>query len=218
MNCTIVGQRQRGRRNGNGDAEMKPSRLMIVNEDCHVIILCCGLTLVALLGCTCSRSQKMSTTRLDSFVQRVESTPAWILLTPDEFHERAGEIDALGMSFQKFSVEYARTIVMRLSERAMKRHNPGEPLDSLSRIYVLLRFYFRVPSWEHSENAKYFGGWLGVPERDGKVSLLWPLEEHTDGSVHLENACSGYMGDACNALDEFDYFRNKYGPRKTKGD
>lgn len=173
----------------------------------------------AVLALSCSRREAIPPPRADLFVRRADAATPWLAIAPGESLEQvraidAHELDALGREFQEFSTSEARDIVMRLLDGAMKRpRSPLEPEGTLSKVFVLLRFYFRVPGRERAQKFRAFGGWRGVPEIGGEVDALWPLTQDADGSVHLRGAYQGYMGEPYDALGEFDHLNSRYGPR-----
>jgi hypothetical protein len=152
---------------------------------------------------------------VDAFIRQVETTTPWMMIESKEIHTYSLTMDALGKTFQKLTVADARTVVKRLSDCSPEEKKLLTLADrsKLSTVYILLRYYFYVPSWEHAERVKFFGGWDGVPEKDTQFAILWPLTENADGSVHLDGMFQGYYGEPYDALGEFDYFSDKYGPR-----
>jgi hypothetical protein len=172
-------------------------------------------TCFILLGFTCGRCLASETS---DFIARVEASPGWARLNEDELKKHAAEIDKLGRDFQSFSVEEVRDIVTELQKRAsLKKEQPGEPIDSMSRVYVLLRFYYDVPEYEDKKKVKFFGGWVGIKEREERFNILFPLSKDDDGSLHTTGAFQGYMGPGYNAVSESDFFNRRYGPRiRTK--
>lgn len=152
-------------------------------------------------------------TEIADFIERVEASPAWAKFNEDELKKHAAEIDKLGQEFQSFSVEEAREIVRELQNLAFLKRGLGEPIDSMSRVYVLLRFYYDVPEYEHKDKVKFFGGWSGIKEREESFNILFPLSKGDDGKLHIVSAFEGYMGSGYNAVSESDFFNRKYGPR-----
>jgi hypothetical protein len=175
---------------------------------------------VLLFTVSCSQSKVTNNNSIDAFIKQAETTTPWFSIFSDELPVRGRELDALGKKFQNFSIDDAKTIIKRLSELAWEKSrsgdSPGEPQNTLSTAYVLLRYYFRVPSWDNANNVIFFGGWEGVPVKDEKVAVLWPLKEDQNGSIHLNTVSEGYFGEPYKVLDEFDYFNEKYGPRVKK--
>lgn len=89
-------------------------------------------------------------------------------------------------------------------------------VSAMSRLYVLNRYIFNVPEKAKFERAA-FGGWLGVPYNSQKVNDLWPLTFDKNGKLSLTEQFRGYSGDDYQALQEFDYFNEKYGLRRKAG-
>jgi hypothetical protein len=170
------------------------------------LLLCVGLFLTGLDRCVADE--------LTAFVTKVEAAPAWASLNEDKLKIHAADIEKLGNEFQNFSLEDTREIVKRLEDRAYKNKALGEPEDSLSRIYVLLRFYFAVPEYEQSKKVRPFGGWLGIKEKDDQYNILYPLILDRDGDLRLRGVFQGYMGPSYSAVRELEHFNREYGPRK----
>jgi hypothetical protein len=147
-------------------------------------------------------------------VERVKEASPWTSVTRNDLQGATTELDALGVEFQNFPAQDARAIIEQLSVDAVSDVSPGEPFDSWSKMYVLLRYYFRVPQSERAEEVKRFGGWAGVPKNGEFVDTLWPLKERPDGSLHLNDTFGGYSGARYDALGEFDHFDRMYGPRQ----
>lgn len=98
------------------------------------------------------------------------------------------------------------------SSEGIASYNLSQPSPDVSRIFLLNRFMFNVPS-EVMMPVPVFGGWEGVPHRDGKINLLWPFSIAADGSIELTGKPIMYVGQRYDAIGEFDYFYHAYGKR-----
>ena len=177
-------------------------------------VLLFATVVFAASGCSkCTRQGRAVTPQ--EFIKLLDAAPAWGLMSSDDLGIKGPQLDKVGAEFQRLSPKTARDIVMRYSDICGKRTGNGEPTTSLSKLYVLLRFYFAVPRTAPSAGASYFGGWIGVPQSGGYTSPLWPLEESANGTVYIAGTLKGYNGAIYDAAGEFDSFAKKYGPRSA---
>jgi hypothetical protein len=61
-----------------------------------------------------------------------------------------------------------------------------------------------------------FGGWLGVPADPESIDELWPLGKGPGGRLVIIAPYRGYNGPPHLGLQEFDFFRGRYGLRKAR--
>ena len=87
-------------------------------------------------------------------------------------------------------------------------------VDDMSKLFVLNRSIFKVPSQSKLPEARFFGGWIGVPRGEKGVDLLWPLTIRSGGKLELIGDFGGYYGDDFQAVEEFDYFNQRFGRRQ----
>jgi len=87
----------------------------------------------------------------------------------------------------------------------------GSILDE-AKLYVLNRCLFDVPEGA-SRDIRSFSGWHACHDSNG-YRVLWPLAKKPDGTLVLESMNSSYMGPSYQAVEEFDYFRQKFPVRK----
>lgn len=106
--------------------------------------------------------------------------------------------------------------VRQFIKKFLKKKGNEINLADLGKIYILNRLYFDLPSKERLDKARFFGGWIGVPVFNEKeVNILWPLSKNKDGSIFIEYPFEGYLGEAYQALEEFDWMERNYKKRKT---
>lgn len=158
----------------------------------------------------------MNESEIASFLQKLESAPSWTSLRRGNVEAGRRRLNALGSDFRKFSPADAREIVRRFQLESNAKNAAGEPEDSLSKVYLLLRFYFSVPGNEKVANASFYGGWVGVPTSETEVNLLWPLHIR-NGTPAVASDFEGYQGEPYDALGEFDFFSTRYAPRGVVG-
>jgi hypothetical protein len=87
---------------------------------------------------------------------------------------------------------------------------------AMSRIYVLNRYVFAVPR-RRPLGSRRFGSFMGIPHDERSVDEWWPLARDARGRWKLTGRFEGYAGEDYQALEEFDYFRREFGPRKKEG-
>ncbi len=90
----------------------------------------------------------------------------------------------------------------------------GVDIDKASKLFVLNRLIFAVPSSVPTSKVRLFGGWAGVPH-NATVNMLWPWVETGPGELRLVGVFTGYEGDVYNGTVEFNYFLKKYGLRRA---
>lgn len=92
----------------------------------------------------------------------------------------------------------------------------GSNIEALSKVFLLNRFVFKVPSSVGRMKNVYFGSWRGVPFTKDTVDPLWPLSLDSGGNLRIVGVFGGYYGPKYMALDEFEYFAATYGPRVSR--
>ena len=83
----------------------------------------------------------------------------------------------------------------------------------MSRIFLLNRYIFAVPSESNRNEVHLFGGWIGVPHDEQKTNCLWPFALANKGDLELIGKYRGYNGEQFQALEEFDDFAERFGRR-----
>jgi hypothetical protein len=158
-------------------------------------------------------STKMSIASRDTKVSRIANElaklPAWSQLDIDD----KSDVETLLKSLVQF--EQIDEPILRESISAFLKGLPRSyDTNELSKVYVLNRYYFNVPSEAPATDAKFFGGWAGVPINEEHVNLCWPLEFDSESKPRVIGYFRGYFGDVYAAIEEFDYLSNKYGRRE----
>jgi hypothetical protein len=99
---------------------------------------------------------------------------------------------------------------------ASDRRTGSYDMDLMMKLFILNRFVCDVPQWVDITEAPRFGGWVGIPETNQSVSVLWPLKiVDSEGNIDLVRFNVGYFGDEFLALEELDFLRRKYGMRRA---
>jgi hypothetical protein len=146
----------------------------------------------------------------------LDAAPPWIFSNQQNISVIDGKLMPVIVSISKLKESDVRIFIQSF----LNRHPDGNehPLDDLtqaqSKIYVLNRYYFKVPSTEPLGQAVHFGGWV-VPiiGDNSQQHMLWPLSEDSKKEFHITGTFQGYAGPGYNALQEFDFFFKKYGLR-----
>lgn len=153
---------------------------------------------------TSERSEKVRTA-----VQIIEACPSWIALDPGDYAAKQKILNSL-RSLNAFDRYTLRRAIDQFRENTRIYD-----VDAMAKLFLLNRYLFAVPEWVQRENAVHFGGWTGIPNDNGRVNELWPLQLAENGQWELVVGRSlGYMGAAFDATGEFDYFLRIYGRRR----
>jgi hypothetical protein len=155
--------------------------------------------------------EKKENTKTPSPVKNVlkslRSMPAWSELRADDRQGRQA-LEHIVQSLVKTKLDVIRSgmeLYIQLSREA-----PGQfDIPEMSRLFVLNRFLFDVPAEAPLGSIRLFGGWDGIVVRPGVISPLWPWRV-VRGRKQLVGVFSGYAGDEYLALQEFDYFRERF--------
>ncbi len=147
---------------------------------------------------------------VEKFAEKIQKLEPWAFADRDEFKAIAADYNRIGKDFQSIPVEDAREIVKQIAAETPDDFD----LETASKLYVLLRFYFAVPEYVERSEYRAFGGGWGVPD-DGndRLGVLWPLSVE-DEQLKLTSQFRLFKGADYRPLDEFDHFNKKYGPRK----
>jgi hypothetical protein len=83
--------------------------------------------------------------------------------------------------------------------------------ESESKVFLLLRVVFELPSSAPEEQRRSFKGWINWPEADesGRVNPSWPIVWE-EGGPRLEARYEGSEGRPYAADLEYRYFRENY--------
>lgn len=151
---------------------------------------------------------------VDRIIELIESCPAWNLLYEDDVSGRKIVIAQL-QEIAKFDVSVVRLAVEKYYKG--KEADNSFDITSKSRLYVLNRYLFNVPSKASFEGTA-FGGWAGVPydEIENTINWMWPLSTDNNGNLQLTGRFRGYYGPPYLVIQEFDYFNERFGRRQIK--
>ncbi len=191
---------------------------------CEILLisaLICGSIIV---GCANQQSTKeknndslirsqakddMDTTLVDEVFGLIDSCPAWSDIRADDLVTQNKILAAC----EKIST-YKLAIIKQAINKYINSKKKADMYDvsSMSRLFILNRYIFKVPS-KASFDRGAFGGWHGVPSDAKEVNWLWPLSLDVNGKIQLINKFRGYTGHEFLALQEFDYFEQQFGLR-----
>jgi len=129
-----------------------------------------------------------------------------------DIHDRELKTEILSGYFRISNID--PEIVRRAVSQYLKQNVEDRTynVQEMFKLHVLNRILFDVPDWAQSNEVGAFGGWIGIPKRNGEVNLSWPVQE-IDGEFEFISSNVGYLGEMYMAVEEFDYFRKKYGFR-----
>ncbi len=82
-------------------------------------------------------------------------------------------------------------------------------IDDMSKIFILHRVIFSC-DWIALPKNRFFGGWVGVPIKDGFVDVSWPIKFDANSQVHIGSKFMGYYGDVYDAVGEFTWLKNTF--------
>jgi hypothetical protein len=150
-------------------------------------------------------------TNKDSVIQLLEAMPSCTSLAETDVRGRKNVV--LQMN-QLISVE---TSVLRASlSEFIKNKSKNQTLGAVEgMLFILNRYVFDVPVEMERKAIKIIPGFLGIPQHDGRVNMMWPLSIGTDNRIAFGYQFGGsYLGEAYDALAEFDRFEAQFGRRK----
>jgi hypothetical protein len=148
---------------------------------------------------------------VDAMLNALTAAPAWTRMSDPD---RAGDRRRLSVALSfvaGHSLAQIRTVVQRYLKQSDFKSG-FQDIHAVSKLYVLNRYIFAVPDTENPDGVRFFGGFRGEPENAGSMNMCWPLAV-SGNDISIVGICHGYNGDYYDALEEFDYFRARYGPR-----
>jgi hypothetical protein len=84
--------------------------------------------------------------------------------------------------------------------------------SALSKLYVLYRYVFDLPTRLPLGSIRFFGGWHGIFSGPQVVNAIWPWKI-VGGKKRLRGTFAGYTGHPYLAMAEFDYFQQTFGAK-----
>ena len=143
-------------------------------------------------------------------VATLNGCPAWSRLSATDKDDRLAILQCLHQLAKEDSVALREGIEIFVANR---RSQNDYSVDAMSKLFLLDRYVFAVPAQSELSEARFFGGWIGVPVDGANVNLLWPFEVGAHGQLALVGDFGGYNGDDFQAIEEFDYFSSRFGRR-----
>jgi hypothetical protein len=113
----------------------------------------------------------------------------------------------------KYSIQEIRSGVKSFIDECINSKE-GYNTDQMSKLYVLNRYLFNLPEYVDI-NEPRFAAIRGIPVKNDKINLLWPLEKIGKNELQITGIFKGYSGESFLALKEFDFFNEKYGVKKV---
>jgi hypothetical protein len=183
---------------------------------------CAYLSLVVLVGCeprsgpsagqsshTSSDKKVGQDDQVERLFKQIRLCPPWTRIKASDQQSKQNVITCLD-SIANNDTSRIRKAVERV---AHDEDTSNYSVDELSKLFLLNRYLFKVPSKSNMADARFFGGWGGVPHDEEHVDLLWPFAVNSAGKLELTGGFGGYYGDIFEAVDEFDYFNRRFGRR-----
>lgn len=138
----------------------------------------------------------------------LEGCPPWTALVGEAKEEEQQLLSAV-TEISHLSLREIRNGIKEYLDRQ------GSGVSVLSRVLVLNRVLFAVPTSVDKFATPYFGCWRGASTTDARRNLLWPVAKDGSGNFRIIGRFKGYAGPRYRALQEFDYFATRYGLRRT---
>jgi hypothetical protein len=142
-------------------------------------------------------------------VALLDAMPAWATGDPI----KPETCTAIKSKCEAIRVRFSHSIIRDAIVHVLQAADFKTETQTASKVFVLNRFLFEVPNDADAATIRYFGGWAGVPIKNGRVDMLWPWCQGTNG-LELENSFKGYFGEGYDGVGEFDYFKTHYDARK----
>jgi hypothetical protein len=92
----------------------------------------------------------------------------------------------------------------------------SEYVDQMSKVYLLLRVMYILPTAMNSSNARTFGGWVHPSIGSSSAyNMSWPVavNQTAEGPVISIDKYRGFLGRGYNAAAELDYFNSNFDRR-----
>lgn len=151
---------------------------------------------------------------IKEIVRLLEVSPAW-----DTLKDNSSLLENQNMILEnlfKISKYDLTTIRGAISFFVEKKKSTNEyNVSNMSRLFLLNRYIFNIPE-SIPFDAPAFGGWVGVPIKNKIINRLWPLTVNKDGVIMIDGEFGGYFGPDYRAVEEFDYFQEKFATRSFK--
>src|SRR5205814_1017485 len=129
-------------------------------------------------------------TNVNAIVALIEACPSWLQATDDDASVKRKIVDDL----KRISAYAPREVRAAMAQYIERQKSKGVYwFHEYGKIFVLNRFYLNVPAWVSAKEFGVFGGWTGVPRKNGQIALLWPLERRADGQLELMDVSAGYL-------------------------
>jgi len=140
-------------------------------------------------------------------ISKLQEMPVWTNISTEEMINLNKTLDILS-EIDRYPLDVIRKAISIF-------YKSTASLEDMGRLLLVNKFLFDLPEWIPINSYRRFGGWLGVPEEQCRINLLWPFSRGEDGSLVLTKRFTGYMGEAYLALEAFDYYLKSYGRRNV---
>ena len=139
----------------------------------------------------------------------ISEMPDWSATVEQDCSISYASIKPIAVKFAQMSSYMRRSEVKRFSCHYC---SPDFDFAQASRLYLLLRILFDLPTQQPVNRAKVFGGWhhLSVDEDKADFDLAWPVYVDASTLTIKIEPCRGYFGRNYDALGEYEYFNDHF--------
>ncbi len=147
---------------------------------------------------------------VEKVVLLIETCPAW-----SEVARQDNKAREVILSHLEKIAKFDESTIRKALIKYVKANPPDKQghIASMSRIVVLNRYFFNVPTLMPRNRIARFGGWYGLPYLECEMHWIWPLSIDSEGKLALTGTLISYNGLPYHALEEFDYFSKSFGLR-----
>lgn len=149
---------------------------------------------------------------IKNIVEILQSCPAWVSTSAEEREDRRHILEQM-KKISHYDIQDIRDALIIYVNSVYSK--TSDIHADLGKIYVLNRYVFDVPTSPLVEGKiRRFAGWIGEPFEECEKNWSWPLSIDNDGKLVLTGTLHYRMGPLYQAIEEFDYLRQRFGLRK----
>jgi hypothetical protein len=156
---------------------------------------------------------KFNETKIAQVIEQMNQCASWIHLKPLAVEERKDVVECL-IRLAHEDNTILRESIRRLCKSKIAAGNYS--VEDMGKLHVLISLVFDAPPRWGLQDLPPGGGWVDAPHGSDYLDLLWPLSVTPDGLPVLTGTFYGYNGPSYNALDEFDWFSERFLRRPLK--
>jgi hypothetical protein len=149
-------------------------------------------------------------TAVAEVVRLFQEMPVWILVARED-EEQINRIMAILEKIRAYPLD-----TIRLAMQDFEKHSQTTGDDD--KLYLVNKYLFDLPEKFPREEARFFRGYVidifSLDKPSESVNLMWPFSWGPDGMPRLTGFPVLLLGPPYDALGAFDYYREKFGPRR----